>query len=93
MALSGDTQVCETRKNKDPLASHEADTVSSAAGVGRLSHITKHCYISKNNLFWPWRSRRVAEARSSRQAANVLFAGELQLQVALSGFCAILPTP
>lgn len=62
MALSGDTQVCEARKNKDALASHEADTVSSAAGVGRLSHIAKHCYIFKNNLFWPGRSRRVAGA-------------------------------
>jgi len=34
----------------------------------------------------------VAGARSPRQAASVLFAGKLQLQVALSGPCPVLLT-
>lgn len=35
MALNGDIQLFEARKNKDPLVSQEADIVSSAVGVGR----------------------------------------------------------
>lgn len=60
MALSGDIQLFEARKNKDPLVSQEADIVSSAVGVGRSSHVTKYLSIFKTMRKKPGRSRRVA---------------------------------